>query len=143
MSELEIINEYSLKLGMDIKGSEVVKKKHEYFQNNLNDVKPIKEVVDIVFEYKNKLPMAVVSGGTKKNVIESLRVICIEDYFKVIITTDDNLKPKPAPDKFLEAAKIMNIDPVYCQVFEDGDPGIIAAKNAGMFVTDVRKYLHD
>lgn len=143
MSELEIINEYLLKVDSDINGSDVVKEKHSYFRNHLNDVKPITEVVDIVLENKNKLPMAVVSGGTRENVIESIKVIGIENYFKVIITSDDKLKPKPAPDKFYEAAKIMKVDPIYCQVFEDGDPGITAAKSAGMFVTDVREFLQD
>jgi HAD superfamily hydrolase (TIGR01509 family) len=59
----------------------------------------------------------------------------------VILTADDGLPPKPAPDIFLEAAQRLNIAPAYCQVFEDGDSGIEAAHKAGMIVTDIRKYL--
>ena len=35
----------------------------------------------------------------------------------------------------------MKTEPVFCQVFEDGDLGISAAREAGMFVTDVREYI--
>jgi HAD superfamily hydrolase (TIGR01509 family) len=49
--------------------------------------------------------------------------------------------PKPAPDTFLKCAELMGVDPSECHVFEDGDPGIQAAKIAGMMVTDIREYL--
>jgi beta-phosphoglucomutase-like phosphatase (HAD superfamily) len=36
----------------------------------------------------------------------------------------------------------MNVEPQYCQVFEDGDLGIEAAGKAGMMVTDVRPFIN-
>jgi beta-phosphoglucomutase-like phosphatase (HAD superfamily) len=36
----------------------------------------------------------------------------------------------------------MGVEPQFCQVFEDGDLGISAAKKAGMFVTDVRPFIN-
>jgi beta-phosphoglucomutase-like phosphatase (HAD superfamily) len=36
----------------------------------------------------------------------------------------------------------MNVEPQYCQVFEDGDPGLEAAKSAGMIATDIREYVN-
>jgi beta-phosphoglucomutase-like phosphatase (HAD superfamily) len=35
---------------------------------------------------------------------------------------------------------MMNIEPQYCEVFEDGDLGIEAAMLGGMIVTDVRSW---
>jgi beta-phosphoglucomutase-like phosphatase (HAD superfamily) len=35
----------------------------------------------------------------------------------------------------------MNVEPQFCQVFEDGDPGLEAAKTAGMMATDIRKFI--
>jgi beta-phosphoglucomutase-like phosphatase (HAD superfamily) len=35
----------------------------------------------------------------------------------------------------------MKVEPAFCQVFEDGDLGISAAKKAGMIVTDVRPHI--
>ena len=49
--------------------------------------------------------------------------------------------PKPAPDTFLKCAELMGVEPKDCHVFEDGDPGIHAAKSAGMMVTDIREFI--
>ena len=58
--------------------------------------------------------------------------------FDVILTAEDPFKPKPAPDAFLEAARRMHVEPCFCQVFEDGDAGLEAARKAGMISTDIR-----
>jgi len=53
---------------------------------------------------------------------------------------DDPLPPKPAPDLFVEAARRMQVPPEKCQVFEDGDAGLEAARRAGMLATNVRPF---
>jgi len=65
----------------------------------------------------------------------------LTQYFDVIISANEVNKHKPEPDTFLECARQMGVDAKYCQVFEDGDLGIIAAETAGMFVTDVRPHI--
>ena len=42
-----------------------------------------------------------------------------------------------------DAAKKMKISPKFCQVFEDGDLGLLGAKQAGMIATDVRPYISE
>lgn len=142
MKETDIIKIYNSQFNVCLNEEELLKSKHEYFMNNIHEIKPIKNVVDIVENYKNIFPMAVVSGGTKKIVYEELRIIGILPYFEAILTADDLIKPKPAPDMFLEASRMINVPTMYCQVFEDGDLGIEAANKAGMIVTDVRKFLN-
>ena len=47
---------------------------------------------------------------------------------------------KPFPDIFLNAASRLNVNPNMCIVFEDSEPGLIAAKAAGMrsiFIKDM------
>jgi HAD superfamily hydrolase (TIGR01509 family) len=41
----------------------------------------------------------------------------------------------------LEVARRLGVEPARCQVFEDGELGLEAARRAGMMVTDVRPYL--
>ncbi len=115
--------------------------KQEFFRNYRKDFLPIQPVMDIVLRYKEKLPMAVASGSSRENVDIQLEALGIRSLFKAIVTADDDVKPKPAPDIFLEAAKQIGIPPSYCQVFEDGDLGLEAAKIAGMVATDVRPFL--
>ena len=135
---IELYNQYFPK---KLSFEDAVKVKQEYFSTHRKDFQPIQPVVDIVLRYKDILPMAVASGGTLENVEMQLQSLGIRTLFKAIVTADDNVRPKPAPDIFLEAAKLIGISPEYCQVFEDGDLGLEAAKKAGMVATDVRPFL--
>ena len=119
----------------------VVKIKHVHFRSQLHLTRPIQPVVDVALKYRGRLPMAVVSGGTRDNVLLSLEVIEIRPFFDVILTADDDIPAKPEPDIFLEAAHRIGVNPEACQVFEDGDIGLSAARRAGMTATDIRPFL--
>jgi HAD superfamily hydrolase (TIGR01509 family) len=67
-----------------------------------------------------------------------LEILPLKGIFDIVLTADDKIRPKPEPDIFLEAAKRMQVPPECCQVFEDGDFGLEAARVAGMLPTDVR-----
>jgi len=117
------------------------KKKKKRSLELIIDAKAIKPVCDIAIHYHEKLPLAVASGGSRESVNLILNTINISQYFLEVITADDPVKPKPSPDIFLEASKRLNVNPQNCIVYEDGEPGIRAAIEAGMQVVDVRKYL--
>ncbi|HEX8488176.1 MAG TPA: HAD-IA family hydrolase [Propionibacteriaceae bacterium] len=55
----------------------------------------------------------------------------------VVVTADDVLRGKPAPDPFLEAAKRLGVDPTRCLVVEDAPAGLEAARAAGCFTLAV------
>lgn len=105
-------------------------------------VKPLPAVYDVVLAYKGKLPMALGTGATHEIAFRTLEAAGLKDQFSIIITADDVKNGKPAPDTFLLCAERMGIAPQFCQVFEDGDAGIEAAKAGGMMVTDIRKYIN-
>lgn len=141
MPGTDIISLYAQSYGIDLDIERTARVKQEYFYKHCAEMKPIEPVVEVVRRYASRLPMAVASGGTRENVVLSLDLIGIKQYFTVIITADDkDIQPKPSPEIFLEAAKRLNIDPQFCQVFEDGDMGLVAAIKAGMHVTDIRMY---
>jgi HAD superfamily hydrolase (TIGR01509 family) len=138
MPEEDIIVEYNRRFDRTFDPADTVRKKHEYFWSRLEELSPIPHVVAIAQRYHGVLPMAVASGGTGKTVNLELETLHLRRFFPVIITADDDVKPKPAPDIFLEAAKRLGVAPELCQVFEDGDLGLEAARIAGMLATDVR-----
>ena len=141
MKETEIIELYNKEFRTSIEPENIVRAKHEYFIRHINEVKPIKPVVDVVKSYFGKFPLAVVSGSVKEIVYSELKVVGIYDLFNVILTADDPFKPKPDPEIFINAASKIKISPERCLVFEDGDPGLEAAIRAGMQTIYVRKYL--
>ncbi len=129
------MNDFKIQQKIDL--DEFVSIKHAKSIEMLQDVKPIQEVVDVVLQYHGILPMAVASGGSRKNVLISLESIKVTDFFDTIITADDTIPGKPNPDIFLVAAKRMGVNPANCLVFEDGTMGILAAQRAGMRCFDV------
>ena len=138
----EIVALLNEKYHLQLDPLEVAKEKNERAFEELQYVKAIEPVAAIVRDYGEKLPMCVASGGTRVNVLRTLKAIGMSDLFRAVITADDGLKPKPDPAMFLESARIMNVEPERCQVFEDGDLGLEAALKAGMKATDVRPYLY-
>lgn len=110
------------------------------FYKEQHQVQPITPVVDIVKKYWGKLPMAVGTGGHREAVERTLEVTGLTKYFDIIITANDVSMFKPHPETFLRCANLMNIEPEFIEVFEDGDLGIEAAINAGMIATDVRSW---
>lgn len=116
-----------------------IEKETEYFKS-IDHTKPIDVVYDVLKSYYGKLPIACGTGGDSKIARRTLEVIGAIDKVDAIVSCDDVENGKPAPDTFLKCAELLGVEPKYCQVFEDGVPGIEAAKAAGMMVTDVRSY---
>lgn len=137
----KIVEAYNKHFNDNIDPEKVLADKKFFMGDSLKSVKPIQPVIDVALKYKNKLPMSVVSGGSLENVLTSLKAVGLENFFSIIITSDDKLPPKPFPDVFLIAAERMKIAPKNCLVFEDGNNGIEAAKRAGMLYIDVREIL--
>lgn len=104
----------------------------------MTEVKPVAPVVAVVEQFRNLLPMAVISGGIRRHVDQTLRLLNIYEQFPIILTAESPFSPKPAPDLFLAAASQLGVEPSQCMVFEDGQLGIDGAKAAGMLAFDVR-----
>lgn len=118
----------------------ILEEKLKEFYAQQQYIKPIEPVVNIVKKYFGILPMAVGTGGHRQAVERTLEVTSLKQYFDIIITANDVEKFKPHPETFLRCAELMDVDPRYIEVFEDGDLGIEAAVEAGMMVTDVRSW---
>lgn len=105
-------------------------------------VTPIEPVAALVRKYHGILPMAVGTGGHREAVEKTLEITGLRKYFDIIVTANDVELHKPDPETFLRCAEMMSVEPVFCEVFEDGDLGIEAAHRAGMIATDVRSWYH-
>ena len=137
---IEVFQNLMIKLGKDLDGEILGKAKEKQFLDLISEVTPLKMVADIAQSHKGKIPMAIGSGGQRYSVELTLDVIGYTGFFDSIVSCDDVSNYKPSPDTFLKCAEEMGVEPKDCIVFEDGDPGIKAAKTAGMMVVDVREY---
>ncbi len=107
-------------------------KSNVFYKDHLPHTKPIDYVVDHLLAHTGKVKIGVVSGGRRQTVTKTLQVLGILDKIDVLVCAGDTPNGKPFPDPFLLAAKQLGVDPALCMVFEDGEPGVIAAEAAGM-----------
>jgi HAD superfamily hydrolase (TIGR01509 family) len=137
----QIVVQYNVEFNQNLDVERFTADKERRARARLDQARPLEPVAALARRHHGALPMAVVSGGTRANVERTLRAIGLRALFPVVLTADDGLPPKPAPDLFLEAARRLGVDPGDCQAFEDADAGLEAARRAGMRATDVRPVL--
>ncbi len=128
--------------GLTVSPEEIVRLKQTSFWDSSELLKPVEEITAIVKAYHKKFPMSVGTGASRRSAEVQLKALELEQYFDFIVSAEDVTKHKPEPDTFLECARLMKVEPSVCQVFEDGDLGITAAKKAGMMVTDIRPHIN-
>ncbi|MDB6167627.1 MAG: beta-phosphoglucomutase family hydrolase [Verrucomicrobia bacterium] len=124
---------YKLKLDPDA----VFHRKEALFMELQNEARLIEPVVEFARRVFTTHPLAIASGGPRVIVRRSLELTGLLPLFRAVVTADDVVHGKPAPDMFLLAAQKLGVPPEECLVFEDAEPGIKGALAAGMKVVRV------
>jgi HAD superfamily hydrolase (TIGR01509 family) len=102
-----------------------------YVAENGVPIKPgLRELLD--FLDAQGLPRAVASSAWRRTVEANLGGVGLLPRFQAIAAGDEVAYGKPAPDVFLLAARRLGMAPEGCLVLEDSEPGIQAARAAGM-----------
>lgn len=118
--------------GLKVDVEAVFHTKEKLFNEIRADAKLIEPVADFARRVAKTHPVSIASGGTRDIVEPMLKLTGLESIFPVVVTADDVVHGKPAPDMFLLAARRMGVEPTRCLVFEDAEPGMRAAEAAGM-----------
>ena len=118
--------------GLTIDPQAVFHYKEARFGELQAEAKLIEPVVAIARRVARTHPVAIASGGPRVVVRRSLELAGLDGLFKVVVSADDVVHGKPAPDMFLLAARQMGVEATNCLVFEDAEPGMRAAEAAGM-----------
>jgi HAD superfamily hydrolase (TIGR01509 family) len=130
---VELNDEYDLKLDP----AAVAMAKRECFLKRLHLVTLIDEVAEFAESLRGKVPMAIATGGSRMVIEKTLQIVGVSDWFDEVVTADDVVNGKPAPDIFLKAAQLLGVAPERCLALEDAPAGIVSARTAGMQVISV------
>lgn len=84
------------------------------------------------------LKLAIVSSAYQEVVYWIIETSGIINYFDAMITGDDVINKKPAPDCFLIALKSLSLSKEQAVVFEDTEAGLLAANSAGITSIGIR-----
>ena len=97
------------------------------------EIEAIEGVPDLLSEIAFENIKIGIASSSPTEVIELvINKLRISNYFSAIVGGEELKKGKPAPDIFLQAAKLLNSEPADCIVIEDSENGVLAAKAAGM-----------
>ncbi len=126
---VELLNE---RFGYQLDPEAMMRDKEARFLLGVEDVKPIASMLAHILEAHGRIPLAIVSGSPRENVVQILGRLGLTDRFKALVCAEDYRRGKPDPEPFLAGAAALGVAPKRCLVFEDAEPGIAAAQAAGM-----------
>jgi beta-phosphoglucomutase-like phosphatase (HAD superfamily) len=137
----DILKMLSREQGVALDHLAVALEKEAEYRPLIAQVEPINTVVGLARANHGKIPLAVASGGTRRIIEQVLDHLGLRHLFNAIVTSEDVVNQKPAPDIFLEAARRIGVPPRFCRAYEDTDLGMKAIRAAGMEAVDVRELL--
>ena len=94
------------------------------------------EVREAVRSARGRARLAVVSGAMRSEVESVLRAAGL-DFFDEVVVAADVGRGKPAPDIYLRALELLQVDAAEAVAIEDAAPGVASAKAAGLYVVGV------
>ena len=133
-SAQDIVSSLNARYGLEMDADAVAARKRALYLELIESgsLEPIRETVEFARRMQGRVPMAIATGSAMPGALASLKSAGLEGLFELIVTPEMVERGKPFPDIFEEAARRMGVEPGCCLVFEDADPGIEAAKAAGM-----------
>lgn len=113
--------------------------KEKVFREMMGPVLPDHLVPGVAsfLERHRDAPMAVATNGERANVNFVLDGSGLRKYFRAVVDGEQVERPKPAPEIYLRASKLLEVMPENCVVFEDSLAGVEAARAAGAHVVAV------
>jgi HAD superfamily hydrolase (TIGR01509 family) len=102
----------------------------EFFKKQLQAVPGALELVRSV--RAEGIKTGLVSSSPRPLVKIALEKLGVTGLFDLILSGDQVVNGKPAPDIYLAAAENLEVKPEFCLVIEDAPHGVAAAKGAGM-----------
>ena len=108
--------------------------KNDNYLNHISKMDASEVLPDVtrVLDFLVKSNQGVALGSASKNARPILTKVKLLDKFQAIVDGNDVSKAKPDPEVFLIGAKLLNVNPEDCIVFEDSVAGIQAANSANM-----------
>jgi HAD superfamily hydrolase (TIGR01509 family) len=96
----------------------------------LSPIAGIPELIDGIKQLG--IPCGVASSSSHELIELLLEKIGCDSCFDFVVSGEDVVEGKPAPDIYLKAAEKAGIEPKMCIAVEDAPAGILSAKNAGL-----------
>ena len=112
----------------------VVKRMEELYREHLPLIPGACEAVARVAA---RWPLGLASSANRPVIEVVLELSGLGGFFETTVSSEEVARGKPAPDVYLEAARLLRVDPALCAAVEDSSSGILSAHTAGMRVVAI------
>lgn len=116
----------------------LLRRKRQVYARLASRVRIETRAARLVRAVARRVPVAVVSGASRREVAAALRRARLARLFRAIVTAEDVRRPKPRPDGYRLALRRLGLrDGRGCLAIEDSPGGVAAARAAGLEVIGV------
>ncbi|MEO8245554.1 MAG: HAD family phosphatase [Chloroflexota bacterium] len=109
--------------------AEMIELMHEQLQQ---EVAGRPGAIELVERLRGRVLLGLASNSPRRLIDTALASAGLTDAFGAIVSSDDVVHAKPAPDIYLETCRRLGVVPADALALEDSASGIAAAKAAGM-----------
>jgi len=120
-------------LGLALPFPEWIVKKYEHYFGHVGTLKARPGSVEVFNLLRAQgVPQVIVSNSDRLVVNANMKAIGLDWPGQRSISRNDMRNPKPDPEPYLQAARLVGVEPAECFVIEDSVPGATAGVEAGM-----------
>jgi HAD superfamily hydrolase (TIGR01509 family) len=122
------------------RASEINDERLELVEEAMVASEPMPGAADRVAELRGRVLVALASNSWRRLITVALHAADLTHSFDVVVCGDEVARPKPAPDIYLETARLLGVPPERTMALEDSPNGVRSARAAGMFVVGIPSF---
>lgn len=120
-------------LGVQLDADEILRRVLERVGDSYRSKLPLIEgAEEAVRRMAARWPLAVASSSPRALIELAIGLAGLEDAFKVVVSSEEVARGKPAPDVYLRACELLQSPPARTAAIEDSGAGVRSAAAAGM-----------
>lgn len=101
-------------------------------------IRPFPGVEDMLRDLTNMgLKLGIVTSKRHRVASRSLAVLGLTPWFQAVVTPEDTVKHKPAPEPVLQGAKLLGVDPREAMMVGDSPYDLMSGRSAGTLTCGV------
>jgi len=133
----DFLPELLARAGSSADPAAIARRKRELYPELLSEVRVNEPLVALAKRARSVLLLGLVTTASAAGVRAVLQKFSLTELFHAIVTGDDVVHHKPAPDAYLDAMARLGVSASECITFEDSESGIASARAAGVAVVKV------
>ena len=115
----------------------LARRKRAIYEEIEHELRPVPEAQEFVAWAAARYKVALATSSTARNREATLRLLGLGELFHAVVDASGHQRPKPDPEVFQIAMRLLGVSAGDCWVVEDSVNGLRAAKAAGSYAVAI------